>query len=335
MKIFAGRSNEPLAHAIVKRLRMELGKMEIFTFSNENLFVRILENVRDADVFLIQTSASPVDTHLVELLVMIDAFRRASAQRITAVLPYYPYVRSDQKDQPRIPVTARLVADLLETAGANRVLTMDLHSAQIMGFFRIPVDHLTAMPLVASYFQKKNLSNLVVVATDVGGSKRCRKLAELLKADLAIIEKRREDSETKVMSMIGTVEGKTALIFDDEVCKGDSILEAVDLLQQKGAKPIYAAVTHAVLAQDAADRITACTELQELVVTDTLPLPEEKRRDKITALTVAPLFAEAMRRIHLGESVSALLPPKEKVEITEPLKTIVEECLKASFEART
>ena len=304
-RIFTGNANRPLAESICKYLATPLGQAEVFQFSNENIFVRIQENIRQRDVFIVQPFCSPVNTSLVELLIMIDAAKRASAGRITAVVPFYAYGRTDKKDQPRVPITARLVADLITTAGADRVLTMDLHAGQIQGFFNIPVDELAAMPLLASYFKDKALDNLVVVATDIGIAKSARNMAERLDAPLAIIEKRRIKGQPQSLNVIGDVEGMNALVFDDEIDTAGSLTAAAQLLISSGARDIYSAATHPTLSGPASERL-AKSPIKEVVVTDTVPVPEVKRDHKVTVLSVAPLFGEAIRRIHEGESVGAM-----------------------------
>ena len=307
LKVFTGNAHPDLAREVCDYLGQPLGKCEVFQFSNENIFVRILENVRERDVFVIQPLASPVNQNLVELLIMLDAFKRASATRITAVIPYYAYGRSDRKDQPRIPITARLLADLLTVAGANRVLTVDLHSAQIQGFFNIPVDELTAVYLLSDYF-KENLSNhIVVVAADIGISRRARDVANRLKAPLAIIEKRRVGNEdrTETLNIIGEVDGMKALVVDDEIDTAGTLSNGVDMLLKHGAKEVYFCATHAVFAGPAIERISA-SPIKQVVVTDSLPLTEAKRLPKVKTLSLAPLLGEAIRRIHTGNSIGAL-----------------------------
>ncbi len=307
LRVFTGNSHRALAQNICAYLKIPLGQAEVFEFSNENTFVRILENVRQRDVFIVQSICSPVNKSLVELLIMLDAAKRASAGRITAVIPYYAYGRTDKKDQPRVPITARLIADLLTVAGANRVLTMDLHAAQIQGFFNIPVDELTALPILASHFKQKRLDNLVVVATDIGISKRARDMAAKLDCPLAIIEKRRigNKDETESLNIIGDVTGKTVVTFDDEIDTGGSLLSAAQALRKAGATDIYSCCTHPVLSGPAGERLVK-SPIKELVVTDTIPVSESKRNGKVRVLSVAPLFGEAIRRIHQGESVGAL-----------------------------
>ncbi len=307
LKVFTGNAHPALAKAVADYLGIELGKCEVFEFSNENTFVRILENVRERDTFVIQPLCSPVNKSLVELLIMIDALKRASAERITAVIPYYGYGRSDQKDQPRVPITARLVADLLTVAGANRVLTVDLHAAQIQGFFNIPVDELTALYILRDYFIKRGLNDLVVVATDIGISKRARDMAAKLNAPLAIIEKRRLGNvdRTEALNIIGEVDGKVALILDDEIATAGSLINAISAVVERGAKEVYACCTHPIFSGPAIQRI-ASSPVKEIVVTDTVPVTGDKKLDKITVLPIAPLLGEAINRIHTGQSIGAM-----------------------------
>ena len=308
LKVFTGNTHPTLAQAVTEYLGIPLGRCEVFEFSNENTFVRILDNVRQRDVFVIQPISPPVNKSLIELLIMIDAFKRASAERITAVVPYYGYGRTDKKDQPRVPITARLVADLLTVAGANRLLTVDLHAAQIQGFFNIPVDELTALNLLGNYFKEKGLNNsLVVVATDIGISKRARDLAAKLNAPLAIMEKRRlgNADRTETLNVIGEVEGKVALTVDDEIDTAGSLISVAAALGKRGAKAIYACCTHPVFSGPAIKRI-AESPVKEVVVTDTIPIPDEKKLEKITVLPIAPLLGEAIHRIHTGLSIGAM-----------------------------
>jgi len=307
LKVFTGNAHPALAGGICDYLGIPLGKAEVFEFGNENTFVRILENVRERDVFVIQPLSSPVNNSLVELLIMLDAMKRASAGRITAVVPYYGYGRTDKKDQPRVPITARLVADLLTVAGANRLLTVDLHAAQIQGFFTIPVDELTAFFILSNYFEEKALENLVVVATDIGISKRARDLAELLDTPLAIIEKRRVGNSDKAetLNIIGEVEGMCALLIDDEIDTAGSLVTAVAALEKRGAKEVYSCCTHPIFSGPAIDRIAGCP-VKEVVITDTIPIPESKKNEKITVLSIASLLGEAINRIHAGLSVGAM-----------------------------
>ena len=305
--IYAGNANRPLAEKICTYLETRMGDVEVFQFANENIFVRVLENVREQDVFLVQPTSRPVNQSIMELLIMIDAFKRASAGRITAVIPYYSYGRSDKKDQPRVPITARLVADMLTVAGADRVLTMDLHQGQIQGFFSIPVDELTAINIISAEIRAKQLEDLVVVS-ELGFAKRARNFAEILGAPLAIVEKRRvvgNQDQTEVMNVIGEVAGKTAVIIDDEIDTAGSLMEAVQALEDEGAGSIYACATHGVFSGAALDRIET-SSIAQVIVTDTIPLPPQANRDRITVLSIAPLFGEAIKRIHRGESVGAL-----------------------------
>ncbi|MBM3141823.1 MAG: ribose-phosphate pyrophosphokinase [Chloroflexi bacterium] len=307
LKVFTGNAHPMLAQAICEYLGISLGKAEVFEFTNENIFVRVLENVRERDVFVIQPLSTPVNKNLVELLIMIDAFKRASAGRITAVIPYYAYGRTDKKDQPRVPITARLIADLLTTAGANRLLTMDLHAAQIQGFFNIPVDELTALFILSDYWKDKALDNLVVVATDIGISAHARDMAAKLNAPLAIIEKRRIGNvdTTETLDIIGEVEGMRALTIDDEIDTAGSLVGAVNTLLEHGATEVYACCTHPIFSGPAIERI-AKSPVKEVVVTDTIPVDKKKRLDKITVLPIAPLLGEAIRRIHTGLSIGAM-----------------------------
>ena len=307
LKVFTGNAHPSLAQDVCDYLGIPLGKAEVFEFSNENIFVRILENVRQRDIFVIQPLCSPVNKSLVELLIMLDALKRASAGRITAVIPYYGYGRTDKKDQPRVPITARLVADLITTAGANRLLTIDLHAAQIQGFFSVPVDELTTFYILSDYFEGNAIEELVVVATDIGISKRARDLAARLHAPLAIIEKRRTGNTdaTETLTVIGDVEGKRALTVDDEIDTAGSLAGAVAALEEYGAIEVYACCTHPIFSGPAIQRI-ASSLVKEVVVTDTVPVPEQKRLGKITVLPIASLLGEAIHRIHTGLSVGAM-----------------------------
>jgi ribose-phosphate pyrophosphokinase len=307
LKVFTGNAHPALAQAVTEYLNVPLGKSEVFQFSNENIFVRILENVRQRDTFVVQPLSSPVSTSLVELLIMIDALKRASAGRITAVTPYYGYGRTDKKDQPRVPITARLVADLLTVAGANRLLTVDLHAAQIQGFFSIPVDELTALYLLGDYFAEKGFDNLVVVATDIGISKRARDLAEKLNAPLAIVEKRRvgNDDQAETLNVIGEVKGRVALTVDDEIDTAGSLVDTISTLKERGVTEVYACCTHPIFTDPALQRMASCP-VNEVVVTDTVPVEDGKKLDKITVLPIAPLLGEAIHRIHTGLSIGAM-----------------------------
>jgi ribose-phosphate pyrophosphokinase len=311
LKVFTGNAHPALAQEITNYLNIPLGRAEVFEFSNENIFVRILENVRERDVFVVQSMSQPVSKSLMELLIMLDALKRASAKRITAVIPYYGYGRTDKKDQPRVPITARLIADLLTVAGANRLLTVDLHAAQIQGFFNIPVDELTALTLLSDYFKQKQMEDLVVVATDIGISKRARDMAARMNAPLAIVEKRRigNAGKTEALNVIGDVKGKIAVTFDDEIDTAGSLVNTVTALLDRGAKEVYSCATHAVFSGDAIERI-AKSPVKQVVVADTVPVPPEKRLDKIVVLPMAPLLGEAIHRIHTGLSVGAMFEPE-------------------------
>jgi ribose-phosphate pyrophosphokinase len=307
LKVFTGNAHPDLAQAVCEYLDIRLGEAEVFKFANDNTFVRILENVRQRDVFIVQPTVYPVNDNLMELLIMIDACKRASAGRITAVVPYYGYGRTDKKDQPRVPITGRLVADLLTAAGADRLLTVDLHAGQIQGFFNIPVDELTALPILTQYLEDKEIQDLVVVAVDIGISKRARDVAERLNAPLAIIEKRRvgNDDRTETLNVIGDVEGKVALTFDDEIDTGGTTVSAANALFDHGVTEVYGCATHPVLSWPGPERI-AKSRFEEVVVTDTIPVAPEKRCEKITVLSVAPLLGEAIYRIHRGQSVGEM-----------------------------
>jgi ribose-phosphate pyrophosphokinase len=313
MLIFAGNSNKALADEICSHLNMPLGNALVGEFSEGEIKVKINEDVRGRDVFIIQSIAPPVNDSLMELLILIDAIRRASAQRITAVVPYYAYARQDRKDQPRVPITAKLVANLLTAAGTDRVLTIDLHAGQIQGFFDIPLDHLFAINVFVGYFEDHKMENLVVVSPDVGGVKVARAYAKRLGADLAVVDKRRvNDEETEVMFIMGEVKGKNALLVDDIVATAGSIIEAAGALKKNGAKDIYAAITHPLLSGPALDRIKK-SEIKKLMVTDTIPIPKNKIISKIEVLSTAQLLAEAIKRIHNEESISVLFDAYERL----------------------
>ena len=307
LKLFCGNSNPMLGKEICHNLGVEMGKVHIQKYANENIEVQIQENVRGADVFVLQTASPPVNEGIMELLIMIDAIRHASAARITAVLPYYPYARSDKKDKPRISIAARLMADLLEAAGTDRVLAMNLHSPQTQGFFRMPADQLDASPILCDYFRKKNLKNFTVLAVDAGRAKWAANYAKRLKLPLAILDKRRRsDHESAIVeNIIGDVKGHHVAIFDDEILTAGSIMAAVDTLRKFGAGDVYTACVHPVLEGPAMERIRA-SSIKELVITNTLPLPPSKQDPRIRILSVAGLFAEAIKRIHKGESVSEI-----------------------------
>ncbi|HEX6479834.1 MAG TPA: ribose-phosphate pyrophosphokinase [Ktedonobacteraceae bacterium] len=307
LSVFTGNANRPLAASICRHLRVPLGDAEVFQFSNENIFVKINENVRGRDVFIIQPFSTPVNRSIMELLIMIDALKRASAHRITAVIPYYAYGRTDKKDQPRVPITARLIADCITVAGAHRVLTMDMHAGQIQGFFNIPVDELTAQIILARYFVEKELDDFTVVAADEGFAKKGRQLADRLNAPLAIIEKRRHgnNSVAEAMGIIGSVEGRHALIIDDEIDTAGSLTQAVRVVHERGARNIYCCATHGIFSGPALERLKNAP-IEEIVVTDSIPLPDHKKLPNMTILSVAELFAGAISRIHDGRSVTEL-----------------------------
>ncbi len=307
LKIFSGNANVKLAKAICRSAGVELGKCEITKFSNDNIKVSYNENIRGKDVFIIQPSCVPVNEGIMELLIMIDAAKHASAGRITVVAPYFPYVRSDKKDEPRISITARLIADLLETAGADRIMTMNLHSAQIQGFFRIPCDHLLAGKLLCRFCEKEGIKNSVVVAPDAGSAKHAGRYAIRLGLPLAILDKRRkDDSESPVIeNVIGDVKGKKALIFDDEVASGGSLIEVSHALEKYGVKEITACCVHGVLSGKAVDRIQK-SSIKSLIVTDTVLIPQKKRFEKLKIISVAELFANAIMYTNTGRSISGL-----------------------------
>lgn len=307
LKVFTGNAHPALAQAICEYLGIPLGNCEVMQFSNENIFVRVLENVRERDTFVVQPLSSPVNNNLVEMLIMIDALKRASAGRITAVIPYYGYGRSDRKDQPRVPISARLVADLVTVSGANRVLTVDLHAAQIQGFFSIPVDELTAVYLLSDYFKERDCSDLVVVAADIGATRRARDVAARIHSPLAIMEKRRlgNEDKTETLNVIGDVEAKKALVVDDEIDTAGSLMGVTKTLLERGAREVDACCTHPIFSGPAIERI-AGSRLEEVVVTDTVPVKDGKVKDKVTVLSIAPLLGEAIRRIHTGQSVGAM-----------------------------
>lgn len=306
--MFTGNANPKLGAKISEYLGRSTGRSEVFKFQNDNSFVRILDNIRERDVFIVQPTCYPVNDNIMEMLIFIDAARRASAGRITAVMPYFSYARTDKKDQPRVPITARLVADLVHTAGAERVVLMDLHAAQVQGFFTGVVDELTAQPMLADYFLGKGLSNLVVVAPDIGSSRRSRDFAARVDAPLAIIEKRRvgNDDRVETLNVIGNVHGKAALMFDDEINTGSTMVAASKILADNGCQEVYACATHGIMPGDAASKLVAVPNLKEIVITDTVPLDDNKKNPKITVLSIAPLLGEAIQRIHEGRSVGEL-----------------------------
>ena len=307
LKIFSGNANLALARSICEHLKIRLGEATVSSFSDGEIRVRVDENVRGADVFVIQSCSEPINSSIMELLIMIDALKRSSASRITAVIPYFGYARQDRKDQPRVPITAKLMADLITTAGADRVLTMDLHAGQIQGFFNIPVDHLYAAPVLLDYIRHAAGDDLVVVSPDAGGVERARAIAKRLQASLAIIDKRREGpNQAQVMNIIGEVEGRSALLLDDMIDTAGTIVQGAQACADKGARVVWAACTHPVLSGPALDRLQQSC-LHEIVVTNTIPLNgKEQRCPKLRVLSVAPLLGEAISRIHDEESVSSL-----------------------------
>ncbi len=307
LKIVTGNSNIQLAQAICNGLKIPLGKANVKKFSDGEIQVEIEENVRGMDVFVVQSTCTPVNRSLMELLIMMDAIKRASAERITAVMPYYGYARQDRKVAPRVPITAKLVADLITTAGSDRLLTIDLHAGQIQGFFNIPVDHLYSAPVMVDYIRKKYTNNLVIVSPDAGGVERARAFAKRLGATLAIIDKRRpQPNESNIMNIIGDIQGKTALLLDDMVDTAGTLTQAANALRKEGAKKVVACCTHPVLSGNAIEKINQ-SDLEELVVTDTIPLRNEATGcKKIVVLSVAQLLGEAIKRIHNNDSVSSL-----------------------------
>ncbi|HEX6923148.1 MAG TPA: ribose-phosphate diphosphokinase [Bacillales bacterium] len=306
LKVFTLNSNRELAEEIVNEIGVNLGKSSVTRFSDGEIQIDIEESVRGCDVYVIQSTSVPVNEHLMELLIMIDALKRASARTVNIVMPYYGYARQDRKARARQPITAKLVANLLEKAGATRMIALDLHAQQIQGFFDIPVDPLLGVPILADYFQEKQLEDVVVVSPDHGGVTRARKLAERLKTPIAIIDKRRpKPNVAEVMNIVGNIEGKTAIIIDDIIDTAGTITLAANALVENGAAEVYACCTHPVLSGPAVERIQS-SKIKELVVTNTIPLPEEKWFDDVTQLSVAPLMAEAIIRVHEKLSVSKL-----------------------------
>jgi ribose-phosphate pyrophosphokinase len=306
LKIFSGNANKPLAEEICQYLGLPLGEAVVGKFSDGEISVEFRENVRGADVYLVQPTSIPANDHLLELLIMIDALKRASTASITAVVPYYAYARQDRKTAPRVPISAKLVANLLTTAGASRLLTMDLHTGQIQGFFDIPVDHLYAAPVMLEYIRDNFTGDLVMVSPDAGGVERARAFAKRLNSTLAIIDKRREATAIKAMTLVGNVFGKQAIILDDMVTTGATLTKAAELLIQHGANSVHACVTHPVMSRNAVSALQGSL-VQSLAVTDTIPLsPEAAALEKIRVLSVAPLLGEAIRRINKQDSVSSL-----------------------------
>ncbi|MDH4228266.1 MAG: ribose-phosphate pyrophosphokinase [Nitrospirota bacterium] len=307
MKIFSGNANRPLAEAVCAYLDIPIGIATVSTFSDGEVLVQIDENVRGMDVFVMQTLSNPVNHHLMEMLIMFDALKRASARRITAVIPYFGYARQDRKAAPRVPITAKLVADLITTAGADRVLTLDLHAGQIQGFFNIPVDHLYAKPVLLEYLHKKPFKDLVVVSPDAGGTERARAFAKRLNAGLAIIDKRRDaPNKAELMNIIGNVDGHDVLLLDDMIDTGGTIVQAAHALKERGALKVYGACTHAVLSGPAMDRLSS-SPFDEVITTDSIPMNGKVGRyPKLTVLSVAELLGKAVARVHTEESVSIL-----------------------------
>ena len=307
IKIFACKSAENFTKEICEYLKLPMGQIDILKFKNDNTFVQIKESVREEDIYIVQTTMPPVNERVMELLIVIDAFKRASAKSINVVLPYYIYSRSDKKDQPRIPVTAKLMQQLLEAAGATRVITCDLHNPAIQAYFNINCDRLSAQNILQKYFKEKNLKDMVIVATDAGSSKKAYKYSEYFGCPIALIDKRRAGNDDKAIAttVIGDVENKEAIIFDDEVDTAGSLIETAKILERFHAKEIYAGCTHGILSADAVKRIEE-SPIKELVITNTVPLPEEKKIEKIKVLTIAPLFAEAIKRINEAEPIGEL-----------------------------
>jgi len=305
--IFSGQSHRGLAEDICAHLGLRVGESTTIKFSNENLMVQIEENVREADVFVVQTAAPPLHQNIFELLILIDALKSASAARVTAVIPYFPYVRSDKKDRPRISITARLMADLITAAGADRVLTMDLHSAQIQGFFRCPADQLQAINLMCDHLRRRDLTDAVLVASDAGEAKDVARYTNRLDLPMAIIDKRRDgdDEDPRAAHIIGDIKGRSCILVDDEIASGGTLLRATELLLERGAREVRGVATHAVLSGRALERIQS-SPISEVIVTDTIPIPDEKRIEKLKVISVARLLADAIRSIHDGTSVSAL-----------------------------
>lgn len=306
LKLFTLNSNPDLAVDIAEHIGIPLGKCTVSRFSDGEVQINIEESIRGSDVYVLQSTSAPVNDHVMELLIMIDALKRASAKSINIVMPYYGYARQDRKARSREPIAAKLVADILETAGATRVITLDLHAPQIQGFFNVPIDHLQGVPILSDYFAEKNLQDVIVVSPDHGGVTRARKLADRLKTPIGIIDKRRpRPNVAEIMNIIGNVEGKTAILIDDIIDTGGTITLAADALIENGATEVYACCTHPVLSGPAIERIQN-SQIKELVITNSIPLPEEKQIDKITVLSVAPLIGEAIVRVHEEQSVSIL-----------------------------
>lgn len=316
LKVFAGSSHRSFAEKICQHLGIPLGQSHTVTFSNENMLVQIDENVRGSDVFVVQTSCPPVHNGLFEMLIMIDALRSASAHRITAVVPYFPYIRSDKKDRPRISITARLVADILQTSGADRVLTMDLHSPQAQGFFHIPVDQLRGSGPLCRRLREDREDDWILVAADAGEAKDLGRYANQLDLKMAIIDKRREgdDEKPRAVNLIGSVEGKTAVVVDDEIASGGTLVEAANFLKEQGASRVLAIATHPVFSSNAVERITE-SPVERVIVTDTVPIAAQSMTPTVEVVSVASMFAEAIRSIHTGESVSRLFEAERLDEV--------------------
>ncbi len=307
ISIITGNANPKLATEICDQLGINLTEALVSRFSEGEIRVKVEGNVRGKDVFIVQSTCRPVNDNFMELLILIDAVKRASARRVTAVIPYYGYARQDRKDQPRVPITAKLVANLITSAGASRVLTMDLHASQIQGFFDIPVDHLYAINTICEYFLDKQFKDLVIVSPDVGGIRMARAYAKKLFAGLAIVDKRRDSPEkTEVMHILGEVKDKNVVLVDDIIATGSSLMEAIEELKRRGARDVYAAVSHGVLSGDALAKIQNSKSLKEVVITNSIPLPDPEKNPKVQTLSIAPLLAEAIKRIHDEKSISCL-----------------------------
>lgn len=308
IKIFACKSAEEFTKEMCDCLELPMGKINSMKFKNDNNFVQILETVRDQDVYVVQTTMPPVNERVMELLITVDAIKKASAKRVNVVLPYYIYSRSDKKDQPRIPITARLMAKLIEASGADRVITCDLHNPAIQAYFDINCDRLSAQNLLQNYFKEKNLKDMVIVATDAGSSKKAYKYSEYFGCPIALIDKRRDGNDDKAIAttVIGEVKDKDCIIFDDEIDTAGSMIETAKILEKFGAKSIYAGCTHGILSGPAIERIQN-SPIKELVITNTVPLTEEKKIDKITVLSIAPLFAETIKRLNEGRPLGEIL----------------------------
>ena len=318
IKVFACPTAEEFTKEICDYLEIEPGKINSMKFKNDNNFVQLLETVRATDVYIVQTCQPPINERIMELLITIDAAKRASAKTITVVLPYFPYSRSDKKDQPRVPITAKLMAEIIEAAGATRVITCDLHNAAIQGYFDINCDRLTGEYILENYFLEKDIEDMVIIATDAGSAKKAYKYSKFFNCPIALVDKRRDANNDKAISttIIGDVKDKNAIIFDDEISTGGTLMETVNILAKSGAKNIYAAATHGILVGEAIERIEK-SPIKELVVTNTVPVPEEKRIDKLTVLSIAPTFAEAIKRIHEERPLGDIFRTKIEYKIIE------------------